>query len=259
MKKQSFCYIKTLFVVLICLGAFGNVLAQVNVKDSLLRFPLVRFSYAYQLVGGDMAKRFGNNSSLGIDFAYKTKSNVLLGTNFRYIFGNDVKEDPLVNLRTSDGNILGQDGYYTGVNMFERGWSLMAELGYVFAFKGVTGPNRNCGPFVNLGAGFMEHKIRIQVENNNVSNLDQEGKKGYDRLSNGPAFSASVGYMYLSNKRLINFFLAAEFIGAFTQYRRSFDYTNSIAPKEAYFDKLWGFKIGWVIPLYKRSSAEYVY
>jgi hypothetical protein len=245
------------FLFLLSLGNRG--MAQVNVKDSVLRFPMVQFSYAYQFVDGDMAKRFGNNSSVGIDVLYKTKSKVLLGADFRYIFGNEVKVDPLVNLRTPDGNFIGQDGYYTGVNMFERGWSVMGKIGYIFAYKGITSPNNNCGPFLTLGGGFMEHKIRIQVENNNLSGLDKEGKKGFDRLSNGPAFCGSLGYMYLSNKRLINFFLAAEFVGAFTQYQRGYDYTTGQINNEKYFDKLWGIRVGWIIPLYKRSAAEYVY
>ena len=252
-------YKKTSLAFLIAFSAYHPSKAQVNVKDSTLAFPLFKFSYAYQLVGGDMAKRFGNNSSVGFDFLYKTKSRILVGADFRYLFGNEVKEDPLVHLRTPDGNLIGQDGYYIGVNMFERGWSVMGKIGYIFSFKGITGPNPNSGPFITLGGGFMEHKIRIQVEDNNVTTLDKEGKKGYDRLSNGPAFGASIGYMYLSNKRLINFFVAAEFIGAFTQYQRAYDYTTGLPNNDKYFDHLLGFRVGWVIPLYKRSAAEYVY
>ncbi len=232
--------------------------AQVNVKDSALRFTMIQFSYAYQFPGGNLAQRFGNNSSVGFDFMCKNKKRLLFGADFRYIFGNVIKEDPLVNLKTPDGNLIGQDGAYATFSTFERGYSVMGKIGYLFSFKGI-GPNRNCGPFITVGGGILEHQIRIQVQNNNVTSLDKNTKKGYDRLCNGPAIAASAGYMYLSNKRLINFCLSVEYIAAFTQNRRGINYDTQIKDTQKRTDNLLGIRIGWIIPLYKRMPADVYY
>jgi hypothetical protein len=236
----------------------GKSKAQVNVKDSSLRFAMLKFSYAYQFPGGDLAKRFGNNSSLGFDFMVKTQKRLLLGVDFKYIFGNEIKEDVLSSIKTPDGNLIGQTGYYEGTTSFERGWSAMGKIGYVFSFKGIS-PNPNCGPFITLGAGIMEHKIRIEIQNNNVTSLTADTKKGYDRLSNGPVVAATAGYMFLSNKRLINFFLAVEYLTAFTQNRRGFNYDTGLPDTKKQTDNLFGIRIGWIIPLYKKQPADIYY
>lgn len=238
-------------ICLLCSHAFG----QFNVKDSAQSFALIKVGAGLHTPQKDLANRFGLISSVGVSLDVKTKFNLLCGAEFSYLFGNDVKEDPLSILRTPDGNIIGQDGLYAGTNLFMRGYTVIGKVGYVFGFKGIA-PNRNCGPFVTLNAGFLEHHIRIEVEGNNSTALTKESKKGYDRRSNGGVLGFTAGYKYLSNRRLLNFYAAFEFMQALTANSRGFNYDTKQDDHAKRKDQLIGFKLGWIIPLYKRLPNE---
>ena len=82
-----------------------------NVKDSILAVPLIQTSFAYQFPGADLADRFGVNMNVGLDFMYKTDGNWLWGVGGNFLFGDDIKEDNILDgLRTENGNIIDQNG-----------------------------------------------------------------------------------------------------------------------------------------------------
>ena len=87
---------------------------QVSVTDSSLSVPMFYATYAYQFPGGDMADRFGNNSSVGGGFKWKSKQNWLFGAKYVYLFGNDVKiaNDIMSNIKTSSGQIINNAGNF---------------------------------------------------------------------------------------------------------------------------------------------------
>ncbi len=60
-------------------------------------------------------------------------------------------------------------------------------------------------------AGFIQHRIRFEVKNNNVQALRDDYAEGYDRYSGGFAMKQEIGYMQVSNNRRINFYVAVEF------------------------------------------------
>ena len=228
--------------------------AQVSVKDSSIFTPLAEVSYGYQLSGGDLMKRFGNSSSIQGNFEIKTQKYWTFGINGSYFFGKDVKESLFDSISTSTGAIINRLGEYADVRTFERGFTFSGTFGRMFAFKK---PNPNSGIVFNIGLGFMQHKIRIETINNNVPQLSKEYKKGYDRLSNGILLSENLGYMYLSNNRLANFYFGIECLQGFTQNRRSFDYDLMKKDTQKRVDILYGAKIAWVLPLYKKAPQEF--
>jgi len=100
-------YFIILFVFL-SVGNTKNVFSQVSVSDSTLSIPMFYVTYAYQFPGGDMADRFGNNSSIGGGFQWKTNKNWIAGGEFLFLFGNKVKiaDDIMNNLKTENGYII---------------------------------------------------------------------------------------------------------------------------------------------------------
>ncbi len=82
-------------------------------------------------------------------------------------------------------------------------------------------------------------------------------KKGYDRLSNGIGFTQSVGYLFLSNNRIANFFAGIEMNEAFTKNRRDFNYDQMKKDNQLRTDLLFGIRIGWILPLYKKAPKEF--
>jgi hypothetical protein len=247
MKKNSF----VLFVFLL---SFSRIYAQVSIKDSSIFTPLVSASYGYYLPAGDMVKRFGNNSALQINVDFKTKYNWLLGVNGSYFFGNQVKEELFENITTSDGEIITREGKIADIRLYERGFTVSGTVGRLIAFKK---PNPNSGIAVNFGFGFMQHKIRIETIGNDVPQLSKEYKKGYDRLSNGFLLTESLGYLYLSNNRLANIYFGLDCMQGFTRNRRSFDYDQMKKDNHKRVDILFGARLAWILPLYKKAPQEF--
>ncbi|MEW6469386.1 MAG: hypothetical protein AB1458_10690 [Bacteroidota bacterium] len=248
---------KRLIVSLIALLPAAVTFAQANVKDSSIACPLVKMSYALQLPGADLADRFGINSNTGLAILYKTRGNLLFGIEGTFIFGNMIKEDGILDsISTADGQIISQNGTFATVRQFERGFTVMMQFGKLFP---VLGPNPNSGIFFMGGAGFMQHKIRIDDIGNASPQLSKEYRKGYDRMTNGLVVSEFIGYQYLSNKRMINFYVGLECYQAFTKSRRSWDYDLMRADTQSRFDLLYGIRAGWVLPLYKKAPDEFYY
>lgn len=213
-------------------------------------------SAAIQTPAGDMAQRFGWNANLGGQFSYKNKKNLLFSVEGSFFFGDILNEDNILkNISTSSGSVIGIDGRFADVRFYERGYHLNFSFGKLFALASNTGS----GFYVKGGPGFLEHKIRIEVIGNNLPQLTDDYKKGYDRLTNGLAFTESLGFMYMSNKRLINFFIALESTQAFTKNRRIFNFDTMEKDTHSRIDMLHGIRAGWIILLYKRTPAEYYY
>lgn len=116
--------------------------------------------------------------------------------------------------------------------------------------------NPNSGFIFSVGPGFLQHKIRIESD---AAALKGVYKKGYDRLSNGFAVMESLGYLFLSNKRLVNFYIGMTSVQAWTKNRRGFNYDTGKEDDKMRLDIMTGFKIAWILPLYKKVPDEYYF
>lgn len=235
----------------------SKTFAQVNVKDSAVFVPLLPFYYSAQLPAGDMEDRFGFSSSVGTGVTIKTRENWLLGVEGCFIFGSKIFDTTLFkNITTSDGFIINNDGSPATVNTYERGFNVSAHVGRVFS---IWSPNRNCGPYITLGVGLLQHKIKIQTKGGVIPQLTKEYIKGYDKLTNGISFNEFLGYMFLGNKRRVNFFAGFEFTQAFTKSRRSYDFDLMKKDNTQRLDMLYGFRAGWILPIYKKRATDFYY
>lgn len=240
-------------VVFSCLSI--AVLGQRNVEDSTIVAKHLALSYARQFPGGDLSSRFGDNNSLGVLFNVKTTKNVMFGLDGTFIFGNEVTEPGLMsNLLTEDNEIIDNSGHVAKIQIQERGFTLFAVGGKVFD---CVGPNPNSGLLVKVGAGFMQHKIRIEHALNRITQLEDEYLKGYDRLTNGLGLSQFVGYYHMDSQRLANFYVGLEAIQGFTQSRRDLNFDTGISDTQPRLDMLFGIRAGWVIHLYSREPQLY--
>lgn len=252
---------KKLFPLLLLSGfllSSGLCRAQSNVGDSAMNIPMLYAAYTHQWPGGDMKDRFGNNSNINGGFLFKHKSNWIFGADYNYLFGNKIKGgDSLFSaIDTPDGYIIDRNGELTNALIWERGYFISAKFGKIFP---VISPNPNSGPMLMASIGFMQHKIRIDVPGNTAPQLEGEYLKGYDKLTNGLGISEFIGYMYMGNQRLVSFFGGVEFTQAFTQSRRSYDFNLGARDNTKRLDLLWGVKVGWIIPFYKRVPKGYYY
>ncbi len=233
-----------------------SVQGQKIIRDTIVNFSIISGTYAYYFPGGDIEERFGNVSCAGLNYQYKTSRNFLWTADVNYLFGENVKENPLSLIETSNGQIIDGNGEYATIAMSERGWLIRGSIGKIFP---VFGPNPNCGLLISAGTGFLQHKIRIDNRENTAYQLEGDYKKGYDRLTNGVNFSQFVGYIHFDNKKLFNFYLGMDFNEALTKNRRSWDFQLEKKLDNNRLDLLLGFRAGIMIPLYSRAPEPYYF
>jgi hypothetical protein len=239
-------------IIVLCLFyAFGK--AQV---DSAISVPLVGIHFGGHLPYGDLASRFGPNLNVGGQFLYKTSRNFLLGAEANYLFGRNVKEDVLTQLKTPEGYVIDNNGYPADLRITERGLTLHLVFGKVLK---LASANPNSGLMITVGAGFFRHKINLYDAQRNIAAIKDERIYGYDRLSGGFCVSQFIGYMFLSQNRLLNFYAGLESYQGFTKSVRKINYDTGLPDTRQRLDILSGLRFGWVLPLYKRKPSEYYY
>jgi hypothetical protein len=226
--------------------------------DTIVPCFSLSFSYALQVPGGDLKDRFGINSSTGISLNYKTRKNCFYSAQWTYLFGQNMTgPNPLDSISTSDGFVIDKEGKLADIRMFERGFTVGISAGKIFNF--FLSPNKNSGIMLTGGVGYLQHKIKIYDNGSRSPQLTKETLKGYDRLTSGLMTTEFIGYMYLSRNRYVNFYGGFEFCQGFTKSRRSWDYSLMRADTESRIDLLSGFRVGWVLPLYKTASRTKYY
>jgi hypothetical protein len=238
-------------------ASFASI-AQVNITDSTIFTPIIYATYSYQWPSGGLAERFGSNSSIGGGVMFKTRSNWVFGLEGNFMFGQDVKnsDSMLKSISTSNGYVIDANGYYAEIVFYERGYNFIAKFGKVIP---VLSPNPNCGLLITAGGGYIQDKIRIHNQGNTAPQLLDDYKKGYDKLNGGIVLQGTLGYMYLSNTRLLNFFIGFEFMQAWTKSYRQYDFDTRQKDTRAYSTQFYGVKVKWMIPLYRRTPKEYYY
>lgn len=235
--------------------------AQKDIKKSCISTTLFQATYAYQFPGADTKTLYGNNSSVGGSVFYKTDKNWLWSVNGNFIFGNNLKvsrEDVLGTILDHNGELITGDGIYASYSMFERGFHFQARVGKIFP---VLSPNPNCGFFVQGGLGYLLNRIRTEFSSyaSPPPNLANDYLYGYDRMRGGFAYSGEIGYLYMSNSRLLNFSLSFEFTQAHTRSLREWDFNLMKKDTNSYIDRYYGIRLAIYIPTYKRMPADYYY
>lgn len=212
---------------------------------------------SYDRPAGDMAARFGGSFRIGAAAMYKLKSNWMFGVKYDFLFGDKVKEDSLMaNIRDNDGAFIDQDGHRMNVGIYERGYMIGVQGGYIFSLGKQKSDN---GILVMPGVGFIQHKIKIFDKDNNISAIKGDYKKGYDRLSNGIYYEQYVGYNHFAANQLLNYHIGIDFVAAFDAGRRNYLYDVRRPGDEKRMDILFGIRGGWYIPIFRRRSEDYYF
>ncbi len=224
-------------------------------RDTTLNGSLITIGFGYHFPGQDLANRFGNNASIELGLTEKLRDNWLIRANGSFLFSDKVRENNILkNITNSNDFITNVNGMPGDIRIAMRGFNLNLSAGKIWGQKN----NQNAGLTTLFGLGFLQHKIHINVINNDIPQLEKQYLKGYDRLSNGALLSQYIGYTYLSPKDLVNFYVGLEFIQAFTKNRRDINFDTMMKDETPRLDLLFGIKAGWIIPIYHQpSQIEY--
>ena len=218
---------------------------------------LFTFQYGAFLPVGDMGQRFGPGFSPGGELRWLSPSNWTAGLQGSFLFGGQVKEDVLANLRTSEGYIIGNDRLPADLQLRMRGAYLGGQAGKLWPL----GDSPRSGVRLSLGAGWMYHFIRIQKDPSRyVAQVEGAYARGYDRLAGGPAGYQWLGYEVHNRNGQVNLYIGLEILLAFTHPLR--DYQFDLRSPETggrRQDGFIGLRAGWSLPWQfgKRSPTWY--
>lgn len=242
-------------ILIICISLSNLLLiAQDNATPRSSKL-LSKFGIGYDIPGGDMADRFGNNMNFHLGLDYILASDWYVSGGFTYRFGDKVKEDVLAGFRHDSGDFLAPDGQLGLVLLRERGASLQLTFG---KFINILSPNADSGFRIGAGINYSSHYIRIQDENRAINQVLEPYKKGYDRLSRGFGLTQEIGYMYMSPTGLLNLYLGAEFNQMFTKPVRSIDLASNTQLTQDRKDLISGLKFSMFIPIFRGSNSNEV-
>jgi len=249
-----------LLIACCCLLSWKS-LSQRNMMDSVIASPLLALQYSGTASEGDLKKRFGYFNHVGIATGYKTQHNWYVGITGNFLFGNQIKlshNQLFGHLMDKYGLITSEIGHPAVIVTFSRGIDCNVEIGKVF---NKLGHNSNSGLFVKIGGGYINHRIRIESNEDLVPLLEKEYRKGYDRYTAGINISQFIGYLFLPNRGFTNFYAGFYIQEGFTKNKRTifFDKPDQVVSTKLRIDILYGFKVGWLIPIYRRMPREYYY
>tara|TARA_B100001245_G_scaffold236018_1_gene225380 strand:- start:783 stop:1526 length:744 start_codon:yes stop_codon:yes gene_type:complete len=220
---------------------------------------LISPSFSIQFPGGDLDYNFGTSYSVGLGAGIKTASNWLVDGHAYFMFGSQIdnRQEILGPVLSSGNNIFNQTGNYAQVNLFQRGIYGLVQGSKVFNNWG--GVNANSGPVLSLGAGYMYHWIRLENLGNDAPQILDEYHKGYDQLRGGFMLKQSLGYLYLSKRRRVNFQVSFEVLEAFTQNLRGYNYSTGKNDTSTHMDLIYAIRFNWYLPIYKKSGSDEFY
>jgi hypothetical protein len=215
------------------------------------------FSYGVDLPAGDLADKYGLNLRFGASTSYYfANSNISIGISGDYLLGQKVKNDPVSNLRTSDGYVVSTGGLQNSLKMSQRGLVFGAYLSKIFPLK----PDKiRTGIRLDIGCYYLGHWTHFNDEFGVVPQLVGEYKKGYDKMSGGFALKEFIGYQYLDQKSRISFIAGFEFFQAQTKNLRYHNYDTATNDISKNFDMLFGVKAGWILPIYIEKNPQEIY
>ena len=228
-----------------------------NIKDSIIKGPLIKITLAIQNPEGDLDEDYGSNINVGCSFGWKSKANTTLELDYNFIHSKNVKQTSVVNhLLNSQGWIINQYGEENLYLMYHRGGQISLDVGKIFNW---IGPNPNCGVHIKTGIGAMFHKIRIENENNTIPQLNKLYLKYYDRLTIGFLTKQYIGYHHMSNNKLVNFSIGIEAIEGFTKGMRDYQIDLMGPYLESRLDIYLGIRAGWVFPVFRQTPNDFYY
>jgi len=250
--RHLFCLFGLLFAVPALAQKFPEHREKVVSNDGPAL--LVNLSGGVQWPGGDMADRFGTTGSFGGGVEWVTAKNLFFGVDGYYMFGADVKEDPIAILRTPEGDIIGNNQLLAETSLRARGYYIGGSIGKLFPIGG-----RRSGIRITLGAGMLRHWIRVQDDSNSLVQVTDDYEKGYDRLSGGLALSQFIGWQHLGSDRRSNWFIGLDLSQGFTSTLRSWDISEMRKLDESRTDLRFGIRAGWTLPFYQKPANQIYY
>tara|TARA_B100000900_G_scaffold283697_1_gene243025 strand:+ start:516 stop:1247 length:732 start_codon:yes stop_codon:yes gene_type:complete len=240
-----------LFLTLFLIINIKTCFAQINKQSAFI------VNINYHIPSEFFAELFENNPSIGTSFFIEKENNIFYGIEANYLFGNNIKNESLIlsEIKNHDGSIIASDGYFANINFSRRGFSSNIFTGYALHFN----KTNLSGIYFSLGGGYINQKILIDTKNENIPQLNEEYKKGYDSANDGIFGKLSINYKYYRKKGGIQ--ISAGFYNSVARVKRlnTYIFNENINDDSFHIGSEFGFNLGLIIPVSKINQEEFHY
>lgn len=189
-------------------------------------------------------------NELGFSYSHQLKS-ITFGLEYEFLFGYYRGKDLFSSLRTSAGKIISNNGDLIDIESFFRGNQIHVLAGKMFPKK------QNSCFQANLGIGILQHYVKSVTIDGKLAYLSNENLKGYDQLSVGPSLKQQIRWNRFGPKQKVNFYLELFAQEAFMKNLRKYNYFTSMPDEQYHFNFIFGFQIGWLIPMFNNSDKVF--
>lgn len=240
------------------LGLLVSGICNAGIKDTTAYTPalVMQVGVGYNHGTADLGKRFPWFSTLPAGVYLRTKHNFNWGFNYNRFLGNRFQLDSLFGgIVGPSQQVLDKNGNVAVIRYYMRGYS--AQLYFGKALK--VFPKAKYGRLqVTMGAGILQHRIKMRFDKGLLPQLEGDYADGYDRLCNGFMLTQTVNYQYY-NVGSLSFFAGFNFTQSFTQNQRNWDYGTMRHDSRNRHDNYIGISAGILIPVPFRSvqSKDY--
>ena len=234
---------------------FSIIILDLNAQENIQS--AFTFNYNYQVPTENAKNIFGKNSAVGFSYFLELEKNIIFGIETNYLFGSDINDSTIFeNISTSSGGIIGADGHYANINLMQRGFDSYLFTGYAIH----QSKNNLSGIYILQGFGYIEKKIFIDTKNQNVPQLDENMKKGYDQFSNGFSTKTSIDYKYYHDKGRFQMSIGINYTMGYIKNLREYDFANNqYYSSKRRWSKLLGLKTEIIIPINRKNENEFHY
>ena len=210
--------------------------------------------------GGDMEKLYGTHYLIGGGFLRATRDNWIYGIEGHYLFGGEIKTNPLAIISTQSGDLLDLRGSFGQFTADERGLILPHVKFGRYIRKSIFKADENSGLALLIGAGYMKHWLHFQETDGNLIQIRDDYERGYDLMTNSLIMSQSATYMYMS-RNFVHFFLSVEALQGWGSRRPTFleQYVNENNEPIETFDTSFSMKFGLIVPIRQSTGNEFYF
>jgi len=248
-------FLLTLLVLQVLLA--GTAQAQREQTLNEVNMLVITATYSGVVPGGDLAERFGPGFRYGGHLEWMHwPGNWILGADFLYSFGGEVRENVLAFLQDADGTIISRDLSISNAFLQQRQLSTTLYAGKLFP---LSSGNKRSGIRFTLGAGYLRHWIKINDEMRSLPQIEGPYRKGYDRLAAGWATTQVLGYQHVSLNRRINVYGGFDFLQGFTRGLRDYDFQTMAPANDSRLEWNLGLRAGISVALYSGQQAGDIY
>ena len=209
-------------------------------------------SYLIEVPGGDLADRFGLNSKFEFRLEYLKNSWAIYAKSGLRI-GENVKEDVLAPLRTSEGFVTGVNGFYADLFGRKRGFDYGIGIDKILK----VAKNSNHSFRFGIAAIKAHHWIRIADESKSVPQILGDYSQLYDHFVSGLGIEENIQFQYNSKNNNAAFIVGLQFQQIFSKEHRQQLIQSKTSSKRN--DLYFGLKLSYLLPLFNFDQAETIY